>query len=91
MSTRLNRIQALIDGGHVKRTDPGANRIQVWDKATGVPLERVHEVNVADGWADVSAVDENGRVVIRDGQIARVRVHGDYELRDLAKGGLRHG
>lgn len=91
MNARVNRIQGLIEGGHVKATDPGASHIQVWDKAAGALLERVREVNVAEGWADITALDEHGRMFVVNDEVQRRRVYGDFELRRIGKGGPRHG
>lgn len=56
--------------------------MQVFNAETGEMVGRVTEVNTAEGWAEVIALDENGRAFMQGagGEVVTVRITGDFRL-----------
>lgn len=53
--------------------------LTIWDRATGLEVEWVVEVNAAEGWAIV--YETPGRDDPETNTLARKRISGDFEIR----------
>jgi len=61
--------EPIPDLRYIDTDHPLAQQVEVWDEATGLPLDRwVRAVNVDEGWADCYSRDVAGQVRTVDGR-----------------------